>query len=251
MTTSTGQQFKENPNASAAGVLGSTVPDQGTGPGSTPRAALQSLMVRPIPLAMAKELLIREHYLRSFPGGTHLAFGVFMEQRLLGALSLGAGPANAYALVEGAEPQDCFSLTRLWLSDELPPNSESRVLGFTLRALKRHTQLKFLITYADPAQGHLGYIYQSTNWIYVGLSQATPLYDIGDGRLYHSRTLSQIYGTHSLKYLRDHGVQASLVAQTPKHRYAYFLDPSWRERLKVPVLPYPKPQTQAANPEEA
>ena len=65
----------------AAGA-GSTVPDQGTGPGSNPRAALQSLMVGLIPLTIAKELLVREHYLRSFPGGTHLAFGVFLEQRM-------------------------------------------------------------------------------------------------------------------------------------------------------------------------
>lgn len=234
----------------ADGVAAARPEDQRAGGGATPTSALQLLLVRPIPLAMAKELLVREHYLRSFPGGTHLAFGVFLGKRLLGALSLGAGPANAYALVERAQPQDCLALTRLCLSDELPPNSESRVLGFTLRSLKRHTQLKFLITYADPAQGHLGYIYQSTNWVYVGLSQATPLYDIGDGRLYHSRTLSQIYGTHSLKYLRDRGVQASLVAQTPKHRYIYFLDSSWRKRLKVPVLPYPKPQTQADKSEE-
>ncbi len=123
----------------AASVIGSTVPLHGARAGSTPSAALQSLIVRPIPLAMAKELLVREHYLRSFPGGTHLAFGVFLGKRLLGGLSLGAGPANAYALVEGAQPQDCLALSRLWLSDELPPNSESRVLGFTLRSLKRHT----------------------------------------------------------------------------------------------------------------
>ena len=225
----------------AASVIGSTVPHHGARAGSTPSAVLQSLMVRPIPLAMAKELLVREHYLRSFPGGTHLAFGVFSEQRLLGALSLGAGPAMAYALVDGACSQDCLALTRLWLSDELPANSESKVIAFTLRSLKRHTQLKFLITYADPTQGHVGTVYQASNWLYTGLSQATPLYDIGDGKLYHSRTLSQIYGTHSLKYLRNHGVQARLVPQQPKHRYIYFLDRSWRARLKVPVLPYPKP----------
>ena len=100
--------------------------------------------------------------------------------------------------------------------------------------------MKFLISYADPTQGHVGSIYQATNWLYTGLSQATPLYDIGDGRLYHSRTLSQIYGTHSLKYLRNQGVQARLVPQEPKHRYIYFLNPSWKEELKVPVLPYPK-----------
>ena len=204
----------------------------------------------PTPITVARELLLLWHYLHSFPGGTQLAFGVFWVLRLMGALTFGAGPAQAYRLVEGAGPQDCLVLTRLWLSDGLPIYSESRVLGIVLRALRSSTEVKFVISYADPTQGHVGYIYQASNWLYTGLSQATPLYDIGDGQLYHSRTLSQIYGTHSLKYLKDHGVQASLVPQEPKHRYVYFLDNSWRERLKVPVLPYPKLSMEAGEIEE-
>ncbi len=236
----TRQQFDEYPNASAGSVRAARPEDHRAGGGATPTSALQSLLVKPIPMAVARELLVLWHYLHSFPGGTQLAFGVFWVLRLMGALTLGAGPAQAHRLVEGACPQDCLVLTRLWLSDELPLYSESRVLGIILRALRNSTEVKFLISYADPTQGHVGYVYQATNWLYTGLSQATPLYDIGDGQLYHSRTLSQIYGTHSLKYLREHGVQAKLVPQAPKHRYIYFLDPSWKERLKVPVLPYPK-----------
>ena len=163
MPMPTRKQFEEKPNACASGVAEARPEDQRAGGGATPTLALQSLMVSPIPPAMAKELLVREHYLHSFPGGTHLALGVFRDRRLMGALTLGAGPANAHAMVEMSEPKDCLTLTRLWLSDELPRNFESRVLSITLQNLKRHTQLKFLITYADPAQGHLGYIYQSTN----------------------------------------------------------------------------------------
>jgi hypothetical protein len=128
---------------------------------------------------LAKRLLEREHYLHSLPGGTKLAFGAFSGTRLMGALTLGAGPANAYALVNGATPDDCLTLSRLWLSDELPRNSESRFIGIVIRALKRNTGLSFLVSYADPAQGHLGTIYQATGWVYTGLSQATPLYDTG------------------------------------------------------------------------
>ena len=250
MTMSTGHCFEGNPTERAGGATGSTVPTQGTDPGSNPRPALRALLVKPIPPTVAKELLVWEHYLGSYPGGTHLALGVFLVPRLLGVLTLGAGPAQVHALAEGARPQDCLALTRLWLSHELPPNSESRVLWIVLRSLRSSTGVKFVISYADPAQGHLGYIYQATNWLYTGLSQATPLYDIGDGKLYHSRTLSQIYGTHSLKYLRNHGVQARLVPQEPKHRYIYFLDRSWRARLKVPVLPYPKPSNETGEIEE-
>ena len=71
-------------------------------------------------MAVAKELLVLWHYLHSFPGGTQMAFGVFWVLRLVGALTLGAGPAQAHRLVEGAGPQDCLVLTRLWLSDDLP-----------------------------------------------------------------------------------------------------------------------------------
>jgi hypothetical protein len=189
---------------------------------------------------LARRLLEREHYLHSFPGGTKLAFGAFVGARLLGALTLGAGPSNAYSLVDGATPDHCLTLSRLWLSDELPHNSESRFIGVVLRALKRNTRLKFLVSYADPAQSHLGTIYQATGWVYTGLSQATPLYDIGDGRRYHSRSLSHSFGSHGLAHFQRHGIDVKLVPQQAKHRYLYFLDQAWRARLRAPELPYPK-----------
>ena len=150
------------------------------------------------------------------------------------------GPINAHLLVDEATPDDCLTLTRLWLSDELPTNSESRFIGIVLRSLKNHTNLKFLLAYADPARGHVGTIYQATNWLYTGLSQATPLYDIGDGRQHHSRSLGHIFGSHSLAHLRRQGVEVRLVPQQPKHRYLYILNPSWRSRVRAPVLPYPR-----------
>ena len=140
------------------------------------------------------------------PGGSKLCFGVFQFEHLQGALILGAGPYQAHRLVDGAISVDCLSLTRLWLSDQLPPNSESRVLGIVLRAIKKHTDVKFLVTYADPGQGHRGGIYMATGWLYTGLSEAMPLYDIGDGQLHHSRSLSHAYGTHSMRYFHSHGV---------------------------------------------
>lgn len=126
------------------------------------------------------------------------------------------------------------------LHPELPPYSESFVLGVILRSLKRNTALRFLVTYADPAQGHLGYIYQATNWLYAGQSSAMPLYDLGDGKARHPRSVGHSYGTHSIKHFRRHGIEVKLVPQQAKHRYLYFLDPSWRPRLLAPTLPYPK-----------
>jgi hypothetical protein len=225
---------------SAGGVAAARSEDHRTGGGATPTPALQQLMVKPVPVVIARRLLEREHYLHSLPGGTRLAFGAFTVSRLLGAMTLGVGPLNAYSLVDGAVPNDCLTLSRLWLSDELPRNSESRFIGVVLRSLRKNTSLIFLVSYADPAQGHLGTIYQATGWVYTGLSQATPLYDIGDGRHYHSRSLSHSFGSHGLAHFRRHGIGVKLVPQEGKHRYVYFLVPTWRARLRVPELPYPK-----------
>ena len=86
----------------------------------------------------------------------------------------------------------------------------------------------------------MGTIYQATGWTYTGLSEATPLYDLGDGVARHSRSFSHAYGSHSVKHFARHGIEVKLVPQTPKHRYLFFLDRSWQDRLRVPVLPYPK-----------
>lgn len=225
---------------SAASVKASTVSNQEAGAGSTPSAALQSLFVRPVPHLVAKQLIEQQHYLHSLPGGTHLAFGVFIGRRLVGALTLGAGPYNAPSLVEGATASDCLTLTRFWLSSDLPANSESRVLGVVARALRRNTSLKFLLSYADPTQGHIGTIYQAAGWLYTGMSEPMPLYNVGDGRLRHSRSLSHAYGTHSLRHFARHGVKVEVINQGSKHRYLQPLDPTWINRIRLPILPYPK-----------
>jgi hypothetical protein len=225
---------------SAAGVTVSTASIQGASAGSSPSAALQTLKVTPIPLITAKKLIVDKHYLHSLPGGTKLCFGTFLNNRLLGALTLGVGPANSHCLVDGATADDCLTLTRLWLSDELPANGESRVIGIVLRSLRKHTHLKFLLSYSDPAQGHLGTIYQATGWLYTGLSIVMPLYDLGDGVARHCRTVAQVFGSHSKEHFIQNGIEVKLIPQTAKHRYIYFLDSSWRSRLIAIVLPYPK-----------
>lgn len=198
------------------------------------------LDVQPIPVTVARDLIISHHYLGSFPGGTRLSFGIFIEKRLLGALTFGVGSKESHRLVSGAGPGDCLTLTRFWISDELGKNSESHVIGLALRNLRRHTSIKFVLSYADPTEGHRGVIYQASNFIYTGLSVAMPKYDLGDGIARNSRTLGQIFGTHSIRYFMRNGIDIRLIPQVPKHRYIYFLDRRWRTRLTVPILPYPK-----------
>ncbi len=228
---------------SAVGVEVAQSAFQQAGSGAIPTTALQPFHVAPVSFNVASKVITEHHYLHSMPGGTKLSFGVFSNGKLAGAMVIGAGSVNARGLVNGSLQADCTSLTRLWLSDELPRNTESKVISIVIRSLKKHTSLKFLVSYADPSAGHIGTIYQATGWLYTGLSEATPLYDIGDGKVRHSRSLSSLFGTHSVAHFIGKGIPVRTIPQTAKHRYIYFLDKSWRNSLAVPVLPFPKKES--------
>lgn len=203
---------------------------------------VKDLELRPIPGRVARKLIVENHYSHAWPaGGGRIPLGVFWSGALRGAIIYSTGAnTQAHQLVEGSERRQFLELTRLWLDDRLGKNSESRVIGASIRLLKKYAPwVKWLLSYADPNVGHVGTIYQATNWLYTGLAGQDGGLEI-NGRIYHRRTVNSRLGTSRQSYLRDVGFEVKVVRVMRKHRYIYFLDPSWRERLKAPVLPYPK-----------
>ncbi len=245
--------FGRNCISCAAGVMMSTAPIQGAGRGSNPTAALQTfnpkdILIRPIPGVTARKLCQARHYLKSYPGGSLLNFGIFVGSRLLGVAVFGVGPTNIHCLFKGASPDQVICLSRFWLDDRLGRNCESHVLAVILRKLRKHQSLvKALVAYSDPAAGHTGIIYRAAGFLYLGLSVATPRYLLSDGKAHHSRTMGQVFGTHSVAYLRRHGLAIKLVPQAPKLTYVALIDPTWRQRLKRSVIQYAAKEVQQSD----
>lgn len=203
--------------------------------------SVKDLILKPIPGRIASKLIVENHYSHAWPaGGGRAPFGVFCGDALRGCIvySTGACP-QTHLLVEGTSRFQYLELTRLWLHDSLGKNAESRVIALSIRLLKRHAPwLKWLISYADPNVGHQGTIYQATNWLYTGLGAEQPQLVL-DGKVTHRRTVSNRYGSSERGYLKSLGIKVETQEVLGKHRYIYFLDPSWRPRLRLPVLPYP------------
>ena len=129
--------------------------------------ALENYMIRQIDYRTAMALIMREHYLhRKAP--CSVAFGLFLGEELKGVVCYGT-PSSAplrggIAGIEHAS--NVVELTRLWVCDSVPRNGESFLIGRTLgRAGK-----EIVVSFAEIQQGHLGIVYQATNWIYTGLS---------------------------------------------------------------------------------
>jgi len=133
-----------------------------------------------------------------------------------------------------------LTLACFWLADDLPKNAESRVLAYMLRWLRRHGTWKAVVSFADPAAGHVGTIYQATGWLFVGTTAAESYIDVAGVGLCHPRSVYTRYGTNKATHLTATGVPASRVRTAPKLRYIHVLNPSWRWRLGCAVFPYPR-----------
>jgi len=184
-------------------------------------------------------MMHERHYLKSMPGVVRDCFAVELDGELLGGVVFTAGARHAHRLLQGATPQIVVPLARLWLADELPANSESRVLGVVLRHLARGGRYKLVLSYADPAAGHVGTIYQASGWTYMGTTEPER-YFVLDGKRIHPRSASERFGSNSVAHLRRTGLAIVAHKSPPKHRYAYVLDARWRWRLRGTPQPYPK-----------
>ena len=205
-------------------------------PGSS---ILKSIDVRPVNVAEIASLLLERHYLRTVPAGIRHCFGVYLDAELHGAVVLTSGGRHTRRIVYAADRDRTLTLARLWLSDDLPANSESRVLGIVLRQLRRATDYKVVVTHADPAVGHTGTIYRASGWLFLGEAEPGRYLLLADGKLHHTRTVVSRFGSNRPQHLTATGVPAVRVAAPAKLRYAYVLDPAWRWRLRARVLRYP------------
>ena len=195
-------------------------------------------MVAPIAHRVAPELVRARHYLHAPASAVRLSLGVFGGGELLGCAIFNPGPRNGHRLLRGATQADVLHLARFWLDDRAPRNSESRALGIIARHLRRHTAVKALLAYSDPAAGHSGMIYRAAGWLFLGEADAQPLMSVNGDTPRHLRSVASVLHSHSADYLRRHGFEVTMVPTTPKLRYLLLLDPAWRDRLLVAPRPY-------------
>ena len=196
------------------------------------RSEVKQIHVTQVPARALSEVMETEHYLHSMPKAASLTFGVYRDERLLGGVVFAAGARQQYRVVDAGRPKDTLTLARLWLSDDLPKNSESRVLGVVLRELRRRGTARCVATFADPAAGHSGTIYRASGFRYLGQAPPSNYLDLGDGKLVHPRSVYSRLGSNSVGHLRRTGVGARRVRVPGKHRFLYVVDPAWGWRVR-------------------
>jgi hypothetical protein len=194
---------------------------------------------------IAKEMIIKNHYTHKWTSCRY-ALGVFMEKKLIGCLIYGfpVGRQTVKSIISTLNNDEVLELTRLWIADGFGCNIESYSIGLTFKWLKNNApKIKVLISYADPMAGHLGKIYQATNWLYQG--NKTMLIKgyihVIFGEKMHPRSVVAKYKSIKEEVLLKIDPNYKRIFMENKHRYIYILNKSIKiKQLKHPILDYPK-----------
>ncbi len=163
------------------------------------------ITIREISKKIAKDMIVKNHYSHKWTSCRY-ALGIFYEtdnqhaffdekdEKLAGVAIYGypVGRSAPKSISPELKEEEVLELTRLFIFDDYGKNTESLVLSKTFKWLQENAKdIKVLVSYSDPEQGHLGIIYQATNWIYQGNSiRLMPNYAIRlteDGTWMHSR----------------------------------------------------------------
>ena len=127
-------------------------------------------IVDPIDTKAALNIVIKNHYLHRVAPCSK-AFGIFEKGGFFGGILKGVVcyGVPAYnpilkSICGKEEMNNVYELTRLWIDDSVPKNGESFLISNSLKKLDK----EIIISYADSSYDHLGIIYQSSNWHFIG-----------------------------------------------------------------------------------
>jgi len=168
---------------------------------------MNGLQVRLLDKSIAQAMIVREHYLHRRTNIVY-AFGIFGGDGPVGAVTFGI-PASRHLQVGvcPSRPNVVMELNRLWVADSEPRNTESWFVSQALRALPP----RIIVSYADSAANHTGYIYRALNFRFAGVTdmdRKTPRYDY------------LVPGKHTRDAFRGGaGTQCQRVRRRPKWRY--------------------------------
>lgn len=174
--------------------------------------------------------LLEKHYAKRIPNIMY-AFGLYDENKLKGIVTYGmpASPQLCFGICGEEYKHNVLELNRLCLMDN-NKNESSVLVSHSIKLLPKPS---IIVSYADTAQGHIGYVYQATNFLFTGTTKERTDMAGDDGK--HSR--------HS------HGDSEKRINRSAKHRYVFFHGTKQDKKillskLNYEIMPYPKGESQ-------
>jgi len=140
-------------------------------------------------LAHPREIgwMLHKHYLDKWPAVSTALIALCRRDVPVGCIVFAEAPRETSRRYGG----HTWELARLWVRDEEPRNTESWFIARAVKLIRHHrTDIRFLVSYADPSAGHRGTIYRAANWCPDGFTdeeRQTPRFDYEANGVRYSR----------------------------------------------------------------
>lgn len=191
--------------------------------------------------AAAKYAVEHWHYSRRMPMPPIVRVGAWEGGVFIGCVLFARGANMNIGAPYKLATTEVAELVRVALTKHVAP--VSRVLSIAVRFLVAHSPgLRLLVSYADPAEGHHGGIYQACGWTYEGPCGESTLF-LHEGKWKHQREVTGV--SFASTGQPGSGKVANISSlprrKTPgKHKYLLPLDPAMRAQIAPLAKPYPK-----------
>lgn len=190
---------------------------------------IKKFIVKRVERRHLKHFVEENHYSGNINGIiSDYCFALFDGERMIGAAIFGRmAMAGQYKRFSEKE-SDVIELRRLCCIDEAPKNTESYFIGNMIRWMKKNTDLKIIVSYADEEYGHSGTIYKASNFEYWGKKPGARVI-IWNGKKYHDKAIrTKNKGVLkpfaiAIKQALDNG-DAHYKKTSGKHTYVYRLN---------------------------
>jgi len=179
----------------------------------------------------ADKIIIKYHYSHKV---TKNRFKSFSINNGMGYLQLGYGirPHMKHTISELITKDNYCEFDRMWLSDELPKNSESQVISLLLSYLKQvYPFIKFVITYADGSVGNKGIIYKATNALFLDKVNVD-FYILPNGERIHPVSMWHRHKTRATEFLKNKYPGIKHITEEFQYRYLYILNKGLRSKFQ-------------------
>jgi hypothetical protein len=196
----------------------------------------KDIIIKPILAKDANNLVKRVHYSGKVVPNSQLHFGVFLQNKLEGAMSFGP-PINKKGtinIVKDTSWSGMLELNRMAFSDKLPRNSESRAMSIAFKIIKQnYPQIEWIVSFSDGTQCGDGSIYRAAGFILTDIRQS-------DALRINPKTneIMHVIQAHHLMLTKEFKTWKPTIGY--QMRYVYFINKDAQKRLNVPIIPFTK-----------
>lgn len=212
----------------------------------------KEIIIKPIPKPIADKIVKKYHYSGKVVQNSNLNFGVYYKGLLLGAMQFGSptDKRKMLPLVKDTKWNEMIELNRMAFSDALPRFAESRAISLAFKWMKKNSDIKWCISFADGTQCGHGTIYQASNFKLCNIKKNTTILllpngekttdvSVNTGSDKYGREKKKLGYTSTKKYL-DENYKGWCHLKGYQYKYIYFIDKEAEKNFTGEFIPFSK-----------